>query len=304
MEQLSRQDPQLENYQNQLQNAYYEIEDVLETIRDHNNSLEYDEKLLTQKEDRLGHLERLKSRYGKTLEEVLSLRDTYVEEVFAIKNREGIIKALKEQQGEAFAKTQNAAEALTQSRKTISQKMVSMAQNELQKLHLERTTFIVDFKEKPWDKEGGDQIRFLISTNQGESVKPLSQVASGGELSRILLGFKAMMSVKDPIPTYVFDEVEAGIGGQVIKAVGKMLHSLSSGRQILCITHNPQIAVFAKKHFYIKKIEENQRTFTQVVDLVSQEERYQEVARLINGNDTSKETLDLVNTLFLNRLEP
>jgi DNA repair protein RecN (Recombination protein N) len=330
LEELHRYDTRLEPYIEPLAGARATLEDLAFFLRDYLGKLEADPHRLEEVEDRLALIERLKRKYGKTIEEMLVYGDQSQKQLDNLEHADERRAELSQQLAEAGAAYQKAAEALSKQRRAVALKMERLVREELSQLGMEKTRFEVKFRmaAPPSSEttnargetgngkletgsgrtlvtsEGGpkgiDEIELLISPNPGEEMRPLERVASGGELSRLMLALKTVVGrgrlgdASRPVrrvPTFVFDEVDAGIGGRVAESVGQRLKRLARDAQVLCVTHLPQIACFADHHFYVEKLERAGRTITTITYLETQKDRAVELARMLSGSQITDAVL-------------
>lgn len=281
-----------------LQECQYKIEDVSRDIRSYRDHIEFDPQALEQVEKRLDQINSLKRKYGKDIEEILSYRQTIFEELEEIKNSEAIAAELNQQIQVLQEELMDLSLSLRKNRMKIGKILEKRITEELVSLNMEKAAFRIDFVESV-DKRGQvqltakgiDRVEFLISTNAGEPLKSLSKIASGGEMSRIMLALKTILAKNDNIPTLIFDEIDTGISGRTANVVGEKLASISKTHQILCITHLPQIARMADTHFYIEKISTEDQTLTSVREL-QKKERISELGRLLGGTKITDLTLE------------
>ncbi len=294
VEELARYDERFRERVSQLMEARAAVEDVAAAARDYAESIQSSPDRLEEIEDRLSSLDRLKRKYGATLAEVLRYEAEVAGKIAEIENREEIAAKLRLELAEAEKSYAAAARALSSERKTAGLRLGKLAEGQINDLAM-RVRFEIEVApdEEPsgWTAHGWDTVTCRIATNAGEPLKPLDEVASGGEMSRVLLALKVSVEEganartrrKAPVPrTLVFDEIDIGIGGRAAEAVGQKLKALSRSQQVLCVTHLPQIAAFADQHFLIEKRERQARTATSV-RLLTQGERTEELARMISG---------------------
>ncbi len=273
-----------------------QVEDLALFLRDYGDGLNVSPGRLDEIESRLAVIERLKKKYGATIEEVLAFAARCVAELKDLGTPEERERALEAERAQAWRRYFEAARALSRQRRAAARDLEKKVQAELALLAMEKTRFRVRFEpeeapaEAPdaapdtsaWSEQGLERAEFLLSPNLGEDLKPLARIASGGELSRILLALKSVASVDAPGKTLVFDEVDAGIGGGVAEVVGRKLRAIAERHQVLCVTHLPQIASQADAHYAVRKRVERGRTLTEVVAL-ERDERIDEVARMLGG---------------------
>jgi DNA repair protein RecN (Recombination protein N) len=290
MEEIVQIDTELSALGNQLQDAFYEIEDFVESIRQYRSSVEYNPQRLSECEERLGLLRNLKKKYGNTIEEVLEFCRKSEEELDGIQNWEEEKQRLKQSIARLEGEVKKLAGELSMQRKKAASVLQQRVESELKDLGMPRVRFMVQVKEKknPEGKTiytpfGIDVIEFVISPNAGEPFKPLKKIASGGEISRIMLALKSVLAEEDHISSLIFDEVDIGIGGEVAIAVGEKLKNLSQKKQILCITHLATIAARADNHIKVEKDIKNNRTFTRAYTIRGQAIKT-EISRMLSGD--------------------
>jgi len=328
LEELHRYDTRLEPYIEPLAGARATLEDLAFFLRDYLGKLEANPHRLEEVEDRLALIERLKRKYGRTIEEMLAYRDQSRHQLANLEHADERRAELSQQLAEAAEAYQKVVAALSQKRRAAARKMERLVREELSQLGMEKTRFEIGFRtaasgsertnvrgesgdwketgsaQIPVISEGGpkgiDEIELLISPNPGEELRPLERIASGGELSRLMLALKTVVGrgrlgdASGPVrctPTFVFDEVDAGIGGRVAESVGRRLKRLARDAQVLCVTHLPQIACFADHHFYVEKLERAGRTVTTITYLETQNDRADELARMLSGSQITEAVL-------------
>jgi len=267
------------------------LEDLARVLRDYRERLEVSPGRLDEIESRLAILERLKKKYGSSVEEVLAFGARCRGELEALNSPEREEQRLEERRERASAAYLERARALSKRRRTVARELVRRVQAELAELAMEKTRFEVLFTPadaesvsdaSAWTEQGLERAEFLLSPNPGEELRPLVRIASGGELSRLMLALKSVVRSDRAGLTLVFDEVDAGIGGRVAEVVGRKLRALAERQQVLCVTHLPQIAAFADQHLAVRKQVARGRTETGV-DSLSERERVEEVARMLGG---------------------
>lgn len=282
--------------------VYSLINDNLETAKDKINSLllnlDFSPEELEQIEERLDLLYKLGNKYGSTEEEMLAFLEDAREKRDAIKYSDEELEKLNEQYDIAFEKTVDLAEKLSDYRKEIAREFEQKVKAELEFLDMPRLEFVVDFNKANLSQNGYDKIEFLISTNAGEPPKPLSKIASGGELSRIMLAIKNILSRNDSVGTLIFDEIDTGVSGRASQKIGLKLKSVSANTQVICVTHSAQIASNANEHFLIQKEVVNDRTYTSVTPL-DFESRKRELARIMGGLEITDTLLKSAEELLL-----
>lgn len=304
LEELARYEPRFGDAAHQLASARATVEDVAETVRDFGEKIQASPERLADIEDRLALLDRLKRKYGASVSEVIAYGQDVSAKLNEIENRDAVLADLRKQLAEAAAGYRREAELLSGARATAAKKLAGMAERQINDLAM-KARFAVEVDahkdETHWMIHGWDTVACQIATNPGEPLKPLDQIASGGEMSRVLLALKVSVEEgaahaskgkrKTLLPrTLVFDEIDIGIGGRAAEAVGRKLKVLSRSQQVLCVTHLPQIAAFATQHFVVEKREEKGRTRT-TVHRLGQTERVGEVARMLSGAKKSETSL-------------
>lgn len=272
----------------ELSEYYYGLEDISSTLRSLRESITFAPEELDDAIARLNLIDGLKKKYGNTVEEILTYRDSIAEELSQIENFDEEKEKLAAQLEASEKELKKCGSALTDIRKDVSRVLEEEIIRELQDLNFNNAQLKIDFKEKEAPAEDGyDTVEILISTNIGEDLKPLARTASGGEISRIMLAIKNITGTYDRIPTMIFDEVDAGISGKTAAIVGKKLREISENHQILCITHLPQIAAKADYSYKIYKESDDEETFTYVEKLEG-EEQVKEIARLLGGEEITE----------------
>ncbi len=266
----------------QINNIKYELEDVAEAIRDRLSELDYDEYELDEIESRLDLLYRFSRKYGETEEDILNYLDNAKKELDEITFSEERMQILIEKEKELNDKTKKIAEKLTEERMNAAQKLSRLVSEELEFLDMPNVSFAVSRTETELSENGADDIEFLISANAGETLKPLVKIASGGELSRIMLAIKNVLADADNIGTMIFDEIDTGVSGRAAQKIAMKLRQVSAGRQVICVTHLAQIASQGDVHLYISKSVRDSKTYTEVSTLLD-EKRVYEIARIMGG---------------------
>jgi DNA repair protein RecN (Recombination protein N) len=275
-----------------LKPAVFAVEEAADALRHYLGKLEADPARLDEVESRMAALEKLKRKYGTTLNEVLAFLDDVRKELNAVETSSDRQTALRKELAEIAVSYEAAAKKLTAARIAAAKKLSRNVEAELASLAMERTRIEIRVTPAPWSEHGADSVEFLMSANAGEEPKPLDRIASGGELSRVALALKTCASRpgKGTPRTLVFDEVDAGVGGSAAEAVGRRLKKLSASSQLLCVTHLPQIAGFADHHYYVEKHEERGRTLAIIVEL-SAAQRTKEIGRMLSGERVTAEAL-------------
>lgn len=281
-----------------ISNAYYLLEDAKFQLRDQLDSLEFDPIRLDEIETRLALFQQLKRKYGTTIEEVIAYGEQISEELKSMTNREEHLQTLSGELVRLEQVVRDAGADLTKTRKLAAGSLQKSIHRELKELYMEKTKFEVRFKQGSFKPDGMDEIEFYMMTNVGEPFKPLAKVASGGELSRVMLALKSIFSRTVGVASIIFDEVDTGVSGRVAQAMGEKIFRLSVGSQVLCITHLAQVAAMADQHLYITKTETNDRTKTNV-EALDHENRVDELGRMIAGAQMTDLTKQHVEELIV-----
>ena len=288
---ISKYDAFLENSSKRLESINVELEDFSRELLDYSNNIEIDEEKINYLNDRISIIHKLKRKYGGSIDEILQFRDNSQERFEALRDSEKEIARLNKEQDLIKANLEDHSSKLSTRRKEISKKIEEKIKLQLNELNMLNVDFKVNFsRRKDFSEDGYDKIEFLISTNIGESLKPLSKIASGGEMSRIMLAFKSTLAFFDKIPTMIFDEIDTGISGRTAQIVGEKILNTSKDHQVICISHLPQIAALADTHFLIDKTSNGNKTRTSIKKL-EENERVEEMARILGGVDLTDTTL-------------
>ena len=279
-----------EAYQ-QVTELQYSLVDAAERVRDLRNSFDFSPSELEAVESRLDVIHRLRRKYGATCEDILAYQQRCQKELDEMQLADDTIAQLQSQFRVKAKAAKALAAELTASRRQAAQQFEARLISELRQLDMPRVQFVCELTPlRHLEESGGDACRFMMSANIGEELRQMNRVASGGELARIMLAMKNVLSEKDHIPTMIFDEVDTGVSGRAAQKVAEKLRSVSKGKQVLVVTHLPQIAAMADHHFLISKAEQSGRTYTSVIPL-DLEGRKEEIARLIGGAKITENTL-------------
>ena len=281
-----------------LGEAYSEVYDIAATVEDKRGELDVSPGELDRVESRMDLLYRLKKKYGATVEDMLDYQARCEAELAQIEDAGDTLVRLEQALSKAEKAARQAAQALSDARKAAAEQLTAQILTELQQLDMGKIRFAVDFAEKPLDSDGMDAVRFLMSANVGEELRPIHKIASGGELARIMLAMKNVLSEQDHVGTMVFDEVDTGVSGRAAQKVAEKMARISRRKQVLCVTHLPQLAAMADTHFSVEKGERGGRTYTEVRRL-DREQRRQELARLTGGSHVSQTMLDGAEELLV-----
>ena len=281
-----------------LGEAYSEVYDIAVTVEDKRGELDVSPGELDRVESRMDLLYRLKKKYGATVEDMLDYQARCEAELAQIEDAGDTLARLEQALSKAEKEARQAAQALSDARKAAADRLTSQILAELQQLDMGKIRFAADFAEKPLDSDGMDTVRFLMSANVGEELRPIHKIASGGELARIMLAMKNVLSEQDHVGTMVFDEVDTGVSGRAAQKVAEKMARISRRKQVLCVTHLPQLAAMADTHFSVEKGERGGRTYTEVRRL-DREQRRRELARLTGGSHVSQTMLDGAEELLV-----
>ena len=281
-----------------LGEAYSEVYDIAATVEDKRGELDVSPGELDRVESRMDLLYRLKKKYGATVEDMLDYQARCEAELAQIEDAGDTLARLEQALSKAEKEARQAAQALSDARKAAAEQLTAQILAELQQLDMGKIRFAVDFAEKPLDSDGMDTVRFLMSANVGEELRPIHKIASGGELARIMLAMKNVLSEQDHVGTMVFDEVDTGVSGRAAQKVAEKMARISRRKQVLCVTHLPQLAAMADTHFSVEKGERGGRTYTEVRRL-DREQRRRELARLTGGSHVSQTMLDGAEELLV-----
>ncbi len=297
---ISEFSPDIHSIGEEFSDIYYRLEDISREISQIRNTINFSQEELDQALDRIDVIKGLKRKYGGSVEAVLAYANELSEKLSNLYNFDGLKEKLESELKETDALLLSASQKLSAYRRDSASALEKLIQNELKELKFNNCQLSVYFYETSheYTSNGIDRLEFLISTNKGEPLKPLSKIASGGELSRIMLAFKKIIADYDNIGTLIFDEIDSGISGIAASTVGKKLKQISTKRQIICITHLPQIAACGDHNFRIEKIENATNTITTVVPLRT-EDKIHEISRLIGGDNITDTTLKSAAELIL-----
>lgn len=281
-----------------LGEAYSEVYDIAATVEDKRGELDVSPGELDRVESRMDLLYRLKKKYGATAEDMLDYQARCEAELAQIEDAGDTLARLEQALSKAEKGARQSAQALSDARKAAADRLTAQILTELLQLDMGKIRFAVDFAEKPLDSDGMDTVRFLMSANVGEELRPIHKIASGGELARIMLAMKNVLSEQDHVGTMVFDEVDTGVSGRAAQKVAEKMARISRRKQVLCVTHLPQLAAMADTHFSVEKGERGGRTYTEVRRL-DREQRRRELARLTGGSHVSQTMLDGAEELLV-----
>lgn len=291
IERIESLSPTYQDLTKRISEAYFQLQDVATTVRDEIDEMTYDEARLNEIEVRLELLKQLKRKYGSSIEEIKDYYEKISLELDMISNKESYLEKLATRYEAAEIDLYAKGRQLKTKRQKISHNLETEIQEQLKALYMEKATFYVVFEEEEViHPDGLNALEFYIAPNVGEPPKPLAKIASGGELSRMMLAMKAIFTQNQEITSIIFDEVDTGVSGRVAQAIANKIHLVSEHSQVLCITHLPQVAAIADNHFYIEKDVVEERTFTHVFKIVGKK-RTNEVARMLAGTEITELSL-------------
>ncbi|WP_338956615.1 DNA repair protein RecN [Fusobacterium nucleatum] len=298
IEYLGKYDERYTELAKRMENAYYELEDCANEIEDISKGIDVTESDLDKIAGRMNTLKRIKEKYKRTLPELIAYREDLKEKLSDIDSGDFKTRELKQELNKVKAEYDKLAEKLTNLRKEIAVKIENELLNELKFLNMEDAKLKVQInKLERMTNEGYDDVEFFISTNIGQDLKPLNKIASGGEVSRVMLALKVIFSKVDNIPILIFDEIDTGIGGETVRKIALKLKEIGDNTQIISITHSAVIASKASQQFYIEKYVENFKTISRVKKL-SAEERIKEIGRMLVGEKINNEVLEIANKML------
>jgi DNA repair protein RecN (Recombination protein N) len=286
LKQMMETDSRLREVVELVEGAGLQLEEAGHFLRDYASSVQADPRRLEEVHERLAFIATLKKKYGPSMEEVIRTLEETKQELALIEGGETDLESLKSREEQLAARADELALSLSQERKKKASLLEGSVQTELQDLAMDKVRFSVSFEEADMSETGVDEVEFLISPNPGEPLMPLRKIASGGELSRVMLALKRILAGADAVGTLVFDEVDAGIGGRVAAILGRKLQDISRHHQVLCITHLAPVAACAHHHILVEKAEEKGRTVVRARYL-EDEERVEELARMMGGIEVS-----------------
>jgi len=299
-EELTALDPQLIQNNEKIDDIISTIDDIYRTMRTYQDKIEFSQERLDYVIGRLETIGRMKKKYGKSIQEITGYLKRMKDELTMIETRDEEIEKTKKSIDGIKKLVMDKAGELSLRRHKAANNLKKEILNMLRHLGMEKADFEIRFTDTEVNNEGKDDVEFYISTNPGEELKPLRKVASGGEISRITLCLKSILSDVDKIPTVIFDEVDIGIGGRIAESVGDLLSEVSKNHQIICITHLPQIPAFADDHLLVKKEIKGNATFTQVMKL-DEKKRQSEIARMLGGKEITPKTMEHAGEMLQRR---
>lgn len=301
---IEKYNEKLKDIRGSLEEVYYKLEDTINNIRDFRDSIDFDVSELDDVELRLDLINKMKRKYGASIEEILKYYEDIKEELSNIERNEEILDELNKKREDILCMLNVDADKITEIRKKSAEKLENSIEKELKYLGMEKAIFKVEVEERDRLLQNGrNYVYFTMSANPGEPLRPLSKIASGGEMSRIMLAIKSVIADIDSISTLIFDEIDTGISGRTAQSVAEKMSIISKSHQLLCVTHLAQIAAMADEHFKIEKVVNNNVTTTKVYKL-DRKRQYEELARILGGavvteltRNSAKEMIELAEVL-------
>ena len=284
-------DKNISEYSENIERIMYELQDISREIRDYKENISFNPYEMEEIEQRIDQINNLRRKYGNSIEEIFEYRQKIQNRLDEILNRDEKVAALKAKLEKLESVLYDKAKEVSKARKKVAVDLQDILIEELHSLNMKNVVFEVSFREIPFNQNGCDDVEFMASFNLGEDIKPIYKVASGGEMSRFMLAFKTILADIDEIDTLVFDEIDTGISGIAAQIVGEKLSKIGKKKQVMCITHLPQIAANGHTHYRIEKNTSNNRTYTNIKELTF-DERIDEIARLIAGNNITEKTIE------------
>ena len=282
----------------QMYDLYYNLIDLNDAVLDEYNQTDFDEFRLNEIQETLFKLNRLKRKYGQSINTILDEKKVIEEKILSFTNRETYINELKSKLDSISAEVNQCAEKITTLRKQKALEFTNEVMEQLKSLYLEKVIFEINIQKGTLQKNGQDIITFLVSTNSGQTLQPLNKIASGGEMSRIMLAIKTLSLASSSLETIIFEEADTGVSGKVAESIGAKMKLIAKNYQVLCISHLAQVASFANYHYLIEKTSSDNNTTVKVSEL-NEEKSILEIAKLISGKNISKESIDHAKKLKL-----
>lgn len=278
-------------------NQYYSMQDLVDRIETAFDSIDFDEYRFNELQEELFTIHRLQRKYGYSVDDIYQAQTELKEKLDAALNREDVLADLNKQKDQAYHEAYQIASKLTSLREEQGLIFVDTLEKQLKDLYLPDAKLKVDIKECSLNDTGKDEITFMVSMNKGQAFTPLNETASGGEISRLMLGIKTITMNQNQMNTLVFDEIDTGVSGKVADAIGLKMHSISLNNQVLCITHLPQVAIHADHHYAIKKSSHDEETYSTLA-VLSEDERIEEIAKMLSGDVVTAEAIDNAKRLL------
>ena len=291
LSEISEYDNQISDLKARLEGAYYEIEDISHELKNYLSYIDFDEQRLEEIEQRLDLIKKLEKKYGGSIKSCLEFYEKSKSELDILENSDIRCDELLKEIDKLNEKISKASKKLSDTRKKAAKELSENIEHHLHELEMEKASFLVDITEyDEYQSNGLDKVTFLFSANPGQPPKELSEIASGGELSRVMLAIKSVLSESDEVDTLIFDEIDTGVSGEAAQKIAVKLSKLAKGKQVICISHQPQLAAIGDNHFKIQKEIKDTVTKTKITKLDS-EERVNELARMIDGNNITNTSI-------------
>ena len=290
---ISDVDDNMKELSESVSSAFYILQDAAHQLKNELDEMEYDSNQLLEVEERLATIQTLKRKYGSSIEEILEYKDQIQHSLSQLVNRDEQIQKMGEKIKQIEIDLQLEANELTVKRKIAAEKLSKAIMEQLKELYMEKATFSVMFHEQSnqtYNEDGLDDLSFYISTNVGEPLKALTKIASGGELSRMMLALKSIFSKHQGITSIIFDEVDTGVSGRVAQAIAEKIAGIATNSQVLCISHLSQVAAMADQHLLIRKEVTGNRTYT-LLEEITDNKRAEELSRMMSGTEITTTTL-------------
>lgn len=307
MENIAEVDQEFNEISTELTGAFFQLQEVASAIYNQLDKQEYDEARLNEIASRLNLIQQLKRKYGSSIAEILTFYENSMRELSEIENRSESKEELADKLQNLEKQLEMKGHAISKKRREVALFLADAIHEQLQALYMEKVEFVVSFRDEmdeltvqTANAQGLDEVEFFISTNPGEPIKPLTKIASGGELSRIMLAMKTIFAKSQGITSIIFDEIDTGVSGRVAQAIAEKIHAISVYSQVLCITHLPQVAAAADNHLYVKKAQLETHTTTEAV-ILEEDERVEEIARMLSGSEMTSGALQAARELRLNK---
>ncbi len=294
---IAQNDQALEKTASSLQDLYYTVEDISEEVLNYRDTIEMDPRRLEDLENRLSEIRRAEKKYNRDVEGILNYLQEIEAEIAALTDADIYMEQAEREEAEAYQRFFATAAELSSLRSQTGKRLADAIEKELKELMLPDARFDVVLRDAPVSAQGKDSVTFMATMNKGEDLRPLAKVASGGEISRVLLGAKIILADLDAIGTMIFDEIDSGLGGETAARVGEKLKRLGEGIQVFAVTHSPLVAAYADHHYYIEKKEESGRVSVHLKTLSKKDIRH-EIARMLSGDGNSTISLHQADALL------
>ena len=282
---------------NQLYNTYYSLSDIVGSIMQSYEGIDFDEYRFNEINEELFQIQRWQRKYGYSMKAIYKARDELKEKIDASLHRDEMLEELEREKEKYYKLAYDAATSWHQKRQECALEFEKRIQQQLTDLYLDKARFHIAFEETDLSKDGMDKVVFTVSMNAGQAFTPLNESASGGEISRVMLAIKIITLNQMSVDTVIFDEVDTGVSGKVADAIGQKMKMLSADKQVICITHLPQVAVHAAHHYALHKESEDNETYTSIQE-VKGEERVSEIAKMLSGDSITEEALNNAQSLL------